>query len=77
MSEQVTPETINVPDNAQVYTPQEVALLFRVDPKTVARWEDVGKLKAYQVRCTRTLGNHRRYNREDIDRMFEELHHQK
>ena len=44
-------------------TPAEVAALFRVDPKTVTRWADAGKLTA-----VRTLGGHRRYLRELIDR---------
>lgn len=73
MREPVTPETIRVPEDAEWYTPYEVALLFRVDSKTVARWEDTGKFTPYEVRCVRTPGNHRRYNREDINRMFEAL----
>ena len=36
-------------------TPGEVAVLFRVDPKTVTRWAQAGKLSA-----VRTLGGHRR-----------------
>lgn len=37
-------------------TPSEVAALFGVDPKTVTRWAQDGKLS-----CIRTLGGHRRY----------------
>lgn len=37
-------------------TPAEVAKLFRVDPKTVTRWAQAGRL-----RSVRTLGGHRRY----------------
>ena len=37
-------------------TPAEVAAIFRVDPKTVTRWEQAGK-----VSSIRTLGGHRRY----------------
>lgn len=55
------------------YTPQEVATLFRVDPKTIGRWEKYGKLEQYNIRITRTTGNHRRYNKEDIDRVLESL----
>ena len=40
-------------------TPAEVAALFRVDPKTVTRWANTGKLTAL-----RTLGGHRRYRVE-------------
>lgn len=42
-------------------TPAEVALLFRVDPKTVTRWAKEGKLESI-----RTLGGHRRYPTEQI-----------
>jgi excisionase family DNA binding protein len=38
-------------------TPAEVAALFRVDPKTVTRWAQQGKL-----RSLRTLGGHHRYD---------------
>ena len=40
-----------------VLLPGELAKLFRVDPKTVARWD---------LRCFRTLGNHKRYHKEDV-----------
>lgn len=39
----------------------EVAALFRVDPKTVARWADAGRLPAF-----RTPGGHRRFRTADI-----------
>lgn len=42
-------------------TPAEVAALFRVDPKTVARWSDSGKIPSI-----RTLGGHRRFRRDDV-----------
>src|SRR5690606_5170098 len=41
-------------------TPAEVASLFRVDPKTVTRWEKAGKLSSI-----RTLGGHRRYRESE------------
>ena len=47
----------------QLLTPGEVAKLFRVDPKTVTRWAKGGKLSSI-----RTLGGHRRYRKEEIDR---------
>ncbi len=40
----------------ELLTPQEVATLFGVDPKTVTRWARAGRLNAI-----RTLGGHRRY----------------
>jgi excisionase family DNA binding protein len=46
-------------------TPAEVAALFRVDPKTVTRWADAGKLTA-----VRTLGGHRRYLRSEVESLL-------
>ncbi|WP_149202989.1 BldC family transcriptional regulator [Actinotalea subterranea] len=45
----------------QLLTPAEVANLFRVDPKTVTRWAQAGKLSA-----VRTLGGHRRYSETEV-----------
>jgi excisionase family DNA binding protein len=42
-------------------TPSEVAILFRVDPKTVTRWAKAGKLTSI-----RTLGGHRRYKESEV-----------
>ena len=42
-------------------TPSEVAALFRVDPKTVTRWANAGKLTSI-----RTLGGHRRYKESEV-----------
>lgn len=53
-----TPETL--------LTPSEVATLFRVDPKTVTRWAQAGK-----VPSIRTLGGHRRYRESDIRALLE------
>lgn len=69
----ITPETINIADDALFYTPQEVAQLFRVDAKTVVRWEKMGKLEFHNVQVVRTIGGHRRYNKEDINRVFYKL----
>ncbi|WP_281196840.1 BldC family transcriptional regulator [Microtetraspora niveoalba] len=43
-------------------TPGEVAVLFRVDPKTVGRWAAAGLIP-----FIRTPGGHRRYRRTDVD----------
>jgi excisionase family DNA binding protein len=48
-------------------TPREVAVLFRVAPKTVSRWERAGKLVA-----VRTLGGHRRFRASEIRRAVED-----
>jgi len=44
------------PEQPDLLTPQEVATLFGVDPKTVTRWARAGRLHS-----VRTLGGHRRY----------------
>lgn len=53
------------PDTEKLLTPAEVAQIFRVDPKTVTRWAQAGKLSSL-----RTLGGHRRYRRAEIDRLI-------
>jgi len=45
----------------RLLTPQEVATMFRVDPKTVTRWAKAGKLTSI-----RTLGGHRRYHEAEV-----------
>lgn len=47
-------------------TPSEVAQLFRVDPKTVTRWAQSGKLSSI-----RTLGGHRRYPQSEVMRLLD------
>ncbi len=46
-------------------TPGEVAAMFRVNPKTVTRWANAGKLTP-----VRTLGGHRRYRRSEVDEVL-------
>jgi excisionase family DNA binding protein len=46
-------------------TPSEVAGLFRVDPKTVTRWANAGKLSTIK-----TLGGHRRFRASEIRMLF-------
>lgn len=54
-------------DDRQLLTPAEVARLFRVDPKTVTRWAQAGKLSSI-----RTLGGHRRFDRDEVLRRLAE-----
>jgi excisionase family DNA binding protein len=56
-----------MPEN-ELLTPAEVAAMFRVDPKTVARWAQAGKLSS-----VRTLGGHRRFRASEIRRSLEEV----
>lgn len=46
----------------------EVARIFRVSPNTVTRWAEAGKLP-----YIRTLGGHRRYDREAVERLARDL----
>ncbi|WP_406531075.1 BldC family transcriptional regulator [Streptomyces sp. I8-5] len=48
-------------------TPREVADVFRVDVKTIARWAKLGKLSSI-----RTLGGHHRYRRAEIEALLED-----
>ncbi len=41
--------------------------MFRVDPKTVTRWNQAGKLSAI-----RTLGGHRRFRAREVRRLLGE-----
>jgi excisionase family DNA binding protein len=50
----------------RLLTPGEVAALFRVDPKTVARWATSGRLDSI-----RTPGGHRRFRDSDVRRFIE------
>ncbi len=54
------------PEN-RLLTPSEVAALFRVDPKTVTRWAQQGKLHSI-----RTLGGHRRYSEAEIQAFLDD-----
>lgn len=58
----------NTTEADQLLTPAEVAVLFRVDPKTVSRWARAGKLQAI-----RTLGGHRRYRETDVRALLADI----
>lgn len=47
-------------------TPKEVAALFRVDPKTVGRWANAGRLDS-----VRTPGGHRRFRESEVRALLE------
>lgn len=47
-------------------TPSEVAVLFRVDPKTVTRWAKAGRITAI-----RTLGGHRRFRESEVKALLD------
>jgi len=45
----------------EMLTPAEVARMFRVDPKTVMRWNQQGRLSS-----VRTPGGHRRFPAAEV-----------
>ena len=49
-------------DPRRLMMPGEVAKLFRVDPRTVSRWERQGRLA-----CVRTLGGYRRFYTDQVE----------
>jgi len=51
-------------------TAQEVADRLAVSPKTIARWSKAGRLEHL-----RTLGGHRRYDPEMVERLRRQLTH--
>jgi excisionase family DNA binding protein len=51
----------------ELLTPGEVAVMFRVNPKTVTRWARSGRIAAI-----RTIGGHRRFRASDIQRFLED-----
>ena len=51
----------------ELLTPSEVAVMFRVNPKTVTRWARAGKISA-----VRTIGGHRRFRASEIHRFIQD-----
>ena len=52
----------------ELLTPAEVAVMFRVSPKTVTRWARAGKISAI-----RTLGGHRRFRASEIRKFLDQV----
>lgn len=48
--------------------PSEVARILHVSPKTVDRWANQGRIP-----CIVTLGGHRRFTREDVAAIADEM----
>jgi excisionase family DNA binding protein len=59
---------MKIDGRSQLLTPGEVALMFRVDPKTVTRWASAGRIGS-----VRTPGGHRRFMKADIDVLLDRL----
>ncbi len=52
----------------RLLTPGEVALMFRVDPKTVTRWASAGRIGSI-----RTPGGHRRFRETEVRSLLTDL----
>ena len=52
----------------RLLTPGEVALMFRVDPKTVTRWASAGRIGSI-----RTPGGHRRFRESEVHGLLADL----
>jgi excisionase family DNA binding protein len=63
MSNGPSPEARAILARETPFTTGEVAKLFNVDPKTVARWAAAGRIESFK-----TLGGHRRY---EVDKVVE------
>ena len=57
-----------VQNTERLLTPGEVALLFRVDPKTVTRWASAGRIGSI-----RTPGGHRRFRESEVRDLLTDL----
>ncbi|GAA2681889.1 hypothetical protein Apa02nite_014790 [Actinoplanes palleronii] len=55
------------PNRDKLLTPGEVGRIFRVDPKTVTRWAQQGR-----IGYVRTPGGHARFRQSDIDALLAE-----
>lgn len=56
---------MKAPKIERLLTPAEVAEMFRVDPNTVTRWANKGRLTSI-----RTPGGHRRYREAEVRAML-------
>ena len=61
------PFEVDRPDPDALLTPSEVASLFHVSTKTIARWAEAGRLPS-----VRTLGGHRRFPVAPVRALLEE-----
>lgn len=57
----------SLPQEDPLLSPAEVALLFRVDPKTVTRW---ARMVPPRIKSIRTPGGHRRFRQSDVQALL-------
>jgi len=61
-------QQVSVENAERLLTPGEVALMFRVDPKTVTRWASAGRIGSI-----RTPGGHRRFRESEVSALLADL----
>jgi len=59
---------VTIENPERLLTPGEVALMFRVDPKTVTRWASAGRIGSI-----RTPGGHRRFRESEVTDLLADL----
>jgi excisionase family DNA binding protein len=59
---------VTIENPERLLTPGEVALMFRVDPKTVTRWASSGRIGSI-----RTPGGHRRFRESEVTGLLADL----
>ena len=59
---------MSVENTERLLTPGEVALMCRVDPKTVTRWASAGRIGSI-----RTPGGHRRFRESEVSALLADL----
>jgi excisionase family DNA binding protein len=59
---------VSLENSERLLTPGEVALMFRVDPKTVTRWASAGRIGSI-----RTPGGHRRFREAEVRSLLTDL----
>ncbi|MBM9466274.1 BldC family transcriptional regulator [Nakamurella leprariae] len=59
---------MTIESSERLLTPGEVALMFRVDPKTVTRWASAGRIGSI-----RTPGGHRRFRESEVSALLADL----
>ena len=59
---------MSLENSERLLTPGEVALMFRVDPKTVTRWASAGRIGSI-----RTPGGHRRFREAEVRSLLTDL----
>ena len=61
-------DNVTIENTERLLTPHQVAVMFRVDPKTVTRWASSGRIGSI-----RTPGGHHRFRETEVRALLAEL----